>query len=136
MRLSDIFPGRFLTAGEVAEEGEIFTITEVTTEEFGQEGERQSKPVVHFEESPKGLVLNKTNFTSIAKVTGESDTDAWAGHQVTLYPTEVQFQSKMVECIRVKTKVSRTPVAVPAKKVTAAPKAIKTVEADSEEIPF
>jgi hypothetical protein len=64
--------------------------------------------VLFFREEEKGLVLNKTNTTIIAKLYGD-DTDDWVGKPVTLYATEVQFQGDMVDAIRVRNKPPRQP---------------------------
>lgn len=109
MKLNDAYPGKYLKADDVSETGDIFTIASVELEELGQGAEKQVKPVVYFEEDEKGLVLNKTNFKTICEVTGQGDSDDWAGHQITLYQTEVQFGGDMVASIRVKKKVNRNP---------------------------
>jgi hypothetical protein len=58
-----------------------------------------TKPVVHFRDQTKGLVLNATNFGAIANQHGD-ETDDWRGKAVTLYPTRV---GKRVDAIRIRT---------------------------------
>lgn len=144
MKLDDVFPGKYLKASEISEEGETFTISSVELEEVGQGADKQVKPVVYFEETDKGLVMNKTNFKSFAEVTGEGDSDGWPGHQVTLFATQVDFSGKSMEAIRVKKRVARTPAAAgkaasataAAKRPAAAPAEPVAEAPDSGDIPF
>ena len=46
-------------------------------------GSKLSKPIVHFRESDKSLVLNKSNSRAIAGILG-SDTDNWIGKRIAL----------------------------------------------------
>ena len=41
------------------------------------------KPVLHFQDMPQALVLNKTNFTALSLMFGE-DTKDWVGAKVAL----------------------------------------------------
>ena len=73
------------------------TISHVTmTEMDGTE-----KPVLHIQETTKGLVLNKSNINLIVSLYGP-ETDNWAGKPLTLYndPT-VSYAGKQVGGIRV-----------------------------------
>ena len=105
-KLNSMFPSKWLAAADLDEQGNTLTIADVTQERIGQGEEQELKWVVHFREKEKGLVLNKTNATSIASCLGD-DTDEWLGCKVVLYPTEVQFSGKMVEAIRVKEKATK-----------------------------
>ena len=109
MKLNDAYPGKYLKAGDVSETGDVFTIKGCEMEELGQGADKQIKPVLYFEDEEKGFVLNKTNFKTIVELTGQGDSDDWAGVEVTLFTTEVQFGADMVESIRVKKKVNRSP---------------------------
>ena len=66
------------------------------------------KPVIYFRGGKKGLVANKTNCISIEEITKEPDTDNWPGHKVVLFSMPVQFGSKLVDAIRVKSPASNT----------------------------
>ena len=116
MNINDAFPSKYLKASDLPEEGsQQFTIERIEIEEVGQEKTR--KPVIYFEEDNKGLVCNKTNARTIAKVLGTEQFEEWAGKKINLYRAEVDFQGEMIEAIRVKLRV---------------PKA----KQDSDEIPF
>jgi hypothetical protein len=99
MTRNQLFPSRWLKANDIAPDGEEVTIRSVTIEQVGQN--RETKPVVAFEELDRALVCNRTNFSSIADLTGEPDTDNWPGHRVKLVRVHVPFGSKNVEAIRI-----------------------------------
>jgi hypothetical protein len=103
MNRNDIFPSQYLKAADLPDEGaQTFTIEKVEIEEIGKNKEK--KPVIHFHETNKGLVCNKTNWNTICKVAGSEESDEWAGKSIALYRAEVEFQGEMVEAIRVKMK--------------------------------
>lgn len=104
MKASDAFPSRYLSAADL--NGEDFTVVIDRVEEgtVGQGAKAEQRPIAYFRKCKKALVLNKTNFNTIAKVLGIDDSDDWGGHAITLYPTETEFQGEMAECIRVRTK--------------------------------
>ena len=122
----DLFPSNWIKAEQVADADQVVTIVGIKSEKT-KEGRTQR--VLSFKEFPgKFLGLNKTNWNTIAKVTGEPDDDNWIGRRITLFATEVQSPTgEMVLGIRVRT---RAPAAATAKKAQAAP----AEELDGEEI--
>jgi len=119
MKTNDIFPSKYLKAADLPEEGsQTFTIEKVTVEEIGKDKER--KPVVHFDETDKAMVCNKTNWNTIVRVAGSDDSDDWRGKKISLGRAEVEAFGEMVEAIRVRTKTVNT----------------KTKDEDGDEIPF
>jgi len=101
MNINDAFPSKYLKASDLPEEGsQAFTIEKIVIEEIGQNKEK--KPVIFFDEDHRGLVCNKTNANTIAKVLQSQEFDDWIGKTISLYRCEVQFQGDMVEAIRVK----------------------------------
>lgn len=104
MTTHDVFPSKYLKAGDLPEDGTpyIVTIEEVKMEEIGKN--QDEKPVIKFNESNRGMVCNKTNWKTIAKITGSEDSDEWIGKKIGLYRAEVEFQGEMVEAIRVSLK--------------------------------
>ena len=99
MKISQIFPSRWLKAVELGPDGLELTIRKVTLEEVGEE--REQKPVMAFDETDKELVLNITNWNSIADLTGKDDSDDWPGHKIKLVRSKVQYGSKTVDAIRI-----------------------------------
>jgi hypothetical protein len=102
MREADAFPASTIKAEDLELKDAILTITGVEMSEIGQGSDKEIKPFVSFRGTTKKLVLNKTNFSRIVHVTGQPDTDNWAGHQISLYKDMTDFQGKLVPCVRVR----------------------------------
>jgi hypothetical protein len=80
----------------------IGTIGSVESAEFkNDDGSAAVKPVLHFQDMPRALVLNKTNFTALSLMFGE-DTDGWVGENVALCPSRVDFKGKTMPTIKVR----------------------------------
>lgn len=113
--INDAFPSKYIRASDLRGAQPVVVIDHVSTEEVGKD--REEKLVVYFRGKEKGFVLNKTNATKIAALTGSEDTDEWSGRSIRLYAAEVQFGSDIVEAIRVK------PAGTNGKPVTTKPQA-------------
>ena len=100
MKVSTMFPGKFIRADDLGNTEIQCTIADVRAEDVSGDGTNR-KPVLYFEKKEKGLVLNKTNSTVIASSYGD-DTDDWRGKPIVLYPTTTQFQGNLVRCTRVR----------------------------------
>jgi hypothetical protein len=101
MRSTDVFPSKYLKAEELDEDVQV-TIKKVVLEELEQkDGQKADKPVCYFEEGPKGLILNKTNWALIAKQHGD-ESDEWAGKTVILTTVDVDAFGDVVSAIRIK----------------------------------
>ena len=70
-------------------------------EDVGSGQKKERKPICYFNGANKGLVLNVTNFNSIAEFSGEEDSDNWAGKRIALVPARTDFQGRQVDCIRI-----------------------------------
>jgi hypothetical protein len=133
-RVSQVYPSKNLSAADLNDQELTLTISGAEVQSF-DEG---TKLVIYFEEQEKGFVSNLTNSRIISGLYGD-DTDRWIGERITLYPTETQYNGRMVDCIRVKTKRPR-----PAEKAAATKPAGKPArpmtqeEADrgDDDIPF
>lgn len=97
MRISAAFPSTYLKAADLREQQVKVIIDRVELDEIGGE----HKPILYFQGKEKGLVLNKTNANVLAQAYGD-ETESWAGGEVVLFPTMVDFQGRSVEAIRVK----------------------------------
>jgi len=112
-----LYPNEYVAAADLIEAqrktgktGVTLTIASVAVESLKTNRGSEKKPIVRFKEmearaakggSPaKKLVLNKTNAKLIAKMHG-FETEAWAGKQVTLFPTQCEAFGETVDCIRV-----------------------------------
>lgn len=134
MRISEEFSGTWLKAIDLRGHHVPVVISHVKREEIGQGEDREFKPVVYFQNKDKGLVLNKTNGTAIAELHGD-DTDGWEGKPIVLYPTKVQFGSKMVDAIRVEAAVKTPSESAQQPAPAPAPAATPADEFD-DDIPF
>ena len=103
MKLGAMYESKYLKKEDVGD-GMLVTIRAVQLENVALEGQPEdNKPVVYFNETQKGLVLNRTNGSLMIHYLGTDETDQWIGRQVVLYndPT-IQFQGKMVGGIRIR----------------------------------
>lgn len=100
-----MFPSEYLAAVEFKGRDVTLTIKSVSKEDLQMKGgKKERKPVIFFVETPKKLVLNKTNADSIASMYG-TDALLWKGKRVTFYPTKVQCGRDMVDAVRTREKV-------------------------------
>ncbi len=105
MKMSLMFPSDFVKADDLNGKDVTKKIKAVTMDELTMAGGRkETRPVVRFSDAEKKLVLNKTNAITISKMYG-NETDEWIGKQITMYPTETQFGSETVDCIRIRKEV-------------------------------
>ena len=109
MKTKDMFPSKYLTAeSELMDDDNRpldmdVTITGFLVEEFKNDaGDLEEKYVLYFNETVKGLILNKTNYKTLKKVHPVSDTDEWVGKQITLFATEVSYMGDMVWGTRIR----------------------------------
>ena len=112
MKVSQMFPSKYLAAADLQGHAVTVNISSVSIENVGREDKPENKPVLTFSGKEKGLVLNKTNTMVIADAYGD-DTDDWVGKELQLYPDKTQFQGKLVDCLRVRTPVKETDEDIP-----------------------
>lgn len=80
-----LYPGRFLKAGELLGKKVTLTIADVDLEELvGDTGKPQVKCIVSFRETTKKLVACKTNGICLREMWGKQISD-WIGKRVTLF---------------------------------------------------
>ena len=109
MKISQIFPSKYVAAADLNGKPVTLTIRTVTLEEMVTHNEeRVKKPVAWFEKATKGFVMNVTNARIIADLYGD-ETESWAGKRISIYPTRVQAFGKMQDCIRVKPEIPAQP---------------------------
>ena len=101
LSIKTLFPSRFLRPSDLGDTDMLLTIARVSLEDFGSSGYKEQKAVVFFREIDKGFVLNKTNASSIAYLYGDN-TAGWVDKRVLLFKTEVSYQGKQMEGIRVR----------------------------------
>lgn len=104
--VNEMHPSKYFKASDLEDDEMTVTMKTVKQETVGQGAQSEEKWVLYFRGQEKGLVLNKTNTTTIAKLYGD-DTDSWAGKRITLFPTQVDMQGRQVDAIRVKNKAPK-----------------------------
>lgn len=109
MNINNAFPSKYLKSGDLPENGDLaLTIKEVSLETVGQDADAEQKPIVYFDETDKGMVLNKTNALTIANLYGP-ETSGWTGKRIALFATEVDFAGKQTLAIRVRLRAPAAP---------------------------
>jgi hypothetical protein len=83
----DLYPGRFLKAGNFNGKKVTLTIADYRREELeGEDGKKAVKAIVCFKETPMELVACKTNGLCIREMFGVS-LPGWIGKKVILFPS-------------------------------------------------
>lgn len=100
MKTEDVFPSRFLKA-EMLEHDVNVTIDHVILEAVydAQAKEEVKKPVCYFQGKTRGLLLNKTNWSTLADLYGD-ESDTWAGRPIGLTVVEVSAFGEVTKAIR------------------------------------
>lgn len=105
MKISDTFQSKYLKAADLNGRTVRVTIASVFSESMD---DGKVKPIMFFQNAQKGLVLNRTNASTIAMAFGD-DTDNWIGATIELFPQAVAFQGQMQPAIRVKVPADNGP---------------------------
>lgn len=109
MKISEVYPTKYVTAADLQGRTVTLTIKAVTMEEMlTHDNKTVSKPVAWFERTNKGFVMNATNARVIANLYGDN-TDGWTGQRISIYPTQVKAFGKMQDCIRVREEIPAQP---------------------------
>jgi hypothetical protein len=98
MKTSDAFPSRYLQTAAVKGRPIVATISHVEIETVGQGADQKRKPVLYLD-GEKPMVLNRTNFETLADAFGDSD--EWSGHKLKVYVTRTQYAGKAMDGLRV-----------------------------------
>lgn len=93
----ELYPGRFLKAGQLGDKRPTLTIREVIVERLQDDkGQEKVKGVIIFVEVPYQLALNKTNGLCLREMFGR-ELVKWHGRKVTLYRGTVESGSQKGE---------------------------------------
>ena len=121
MRMRDALPGRYLSGDDL--DGEVIvTIDRVVMESFRDPRTRQEsrKPVMYFQRAKRGLIVNRTNWRTVADLYGD-ESDNWTGKRIALAPAMVDAYGKQTKAVRVRPTrppearaTNATPIAEPA----------------------
>lgn len=94
----------FLGGWSFADGDKVLTISKVSEEEFrdAESGGTKKGLVVHFKEEELGMVLNVTNATTIAEVTGTDIMQEWVGKKISVGTSKVKAFGQVHDAIRVR----------------------------------
>lgn len=104
MKVSQLFPSKYVKAADLNGKTVTLTIAKLVMEELGHGPEKERKPVLYFQKATKGLVLNRTNAMTIAGLYGD-ESDHWEGKRISIYPTRIRAFGAMQDTIRVREEV-------------------------------
>lgn len=92
MKLSELFPRRYASGGDLQGKAVALTISKVVFEVMrpSPRAKPEKKPVVYFEEATKGVILGRTLAYQIAEIVGSEDTDHWPNTHVVLFPVPMK----------------------------------------------
>jgi len=99
MKVREMFPPKYLNKDDIVEP-QILTIRECRMEDIEFEENVETKPILYFEEyEDRGLVLNKTNATTLEELYGDSED--WPGKTIEVYvDSSIRFGSKKLGGVR------------------------------------
>lgn len=92
----ELYPGRFIKAGELLGKQVTLKIKSVDLDELEGDKGKKIKGVITFEQTPKQLALNRTNGVCLREMFGRK-LSGWVGKRITIHPAEWNGEP----CIRV-----------------------------------
>lgn len=100
MKLTDIYPPRFLTGKELQRPVTI-TVAYAIFEEVRdfRSGEKKQKPVIYAEGAKRGVVVSKTMNGQLVELFGDIEFEALKGKRFTIYPHKHQTGNIMI-CVK------------------------------------
>ena len=98
MNINDAYPSKYIKEADLQGKPRVLTVARVSVESLDQSS-GETKPVVYFQSTQKGLVLNITNKNVFVLLYG-AETNNWTGRQIELYPSQTDFRGDVVPCIR------------------------------------
>ena len=87
----ELYPGRFLKAGEFKGLDVTLTLVKVSLDELEGNKGKQQKGVLSFRETPKQIALNRTNGECIKAMFGRRLAD-WPGKRITFYAAKINSE--------------------------------------------
>lgn len=96
-------PSKYLEKKDIGR-GALVTIKSIEPRMIENDnGSKDSKWLMYFNEGLKPLILNMTNVQLAARACGSEDTDDWTGKQIVLFvDPNVSYQGKLVGGIRIR----------------------------------
>lgn len=97
MDMRSVYPSKWLKPDDLDPQGNVYVIGQVIMEAIMGEG----KPVIYFRGKEKGLVLNRTNNSTLVGLFG-AESNRWIDKEIILYPSTVIMNGAPQPCIRVR----------------------------------
>src|SRR5262249_38184750 len=132
---SEVFLSKWLKPVDLKGQPVVLKIERAVLEGVKFNGKEETKLVLHFASTGKALTINSTNFDSLVEITGQSDSDNWAGHLIEVFPSTVEVRGETYDCIRVRAPEQPDMLTAKLPKLPPAPKAPPKSDMD-DEIPF
>jgi hypothetical protein len=133
---SEVFPTKWLKATDLKGQPVVLEIERAVLETTKFNGKEQTKLVLYFAGTGKGLGVNATIFDQLVEITGESDSDNWPGHVIEAFPTVVEVRGETFDCVRLRAPQQADMLAAAkAPKLPPAPAPVPKGDMD-DEIPF
>ncbi len=103
MKVTEAFKGNFIEALHVTGKDASLTIAGYDRPDTIKSADKKliDKPILRFQETDKGLILNKTNARTIGLAHG-NEMDEWTGKKVTLFATTCEAFGDRVPCVRIR----------------------------------
>lgn len=100
----EIFESDWIGAADLQGRDALVEIEKVEKAEvFNPKTNKKSyKLALRFKGKVKGFICNRTNATSISKVTGKKEASLWVNQKITLYPTTCKVGRETEPCLRVR----------------------------------
>ena len=88
MKVSEMFPSKYLKGIDLQGKAWRLTIADVKTERMspGKGRPEEEKWILHFQETPKGVILSRTTAYQIAVALDTENAADWVGRAITIYP--------------------------------------------------
>ena len=87
MKVSEMFPSKFLSASDIPMGKQVQVV--IQSIEFETMNDGKQKPILYFQDKQKGMVLNVTNANKIATMHGD-ETQNWIGQHISINSEPVQ----------------------------------------------
>jgi hypothetical protein len=99
---NDVFPSRYLKASDLKNGPEVGKINVAALEDLKDfSGAPAKKLVIYFQRKLKPLIVNRTNWGTIADLYGD-ESDDWAGREIELFATTILMNGKETDTIRIR----------------------------------
>jgi hypothetical protein len=110
---NDVFPSKYLKPSDLKNGPEVGKISVAVLDDLkGFSGTPEKKLVVYFQRKLKPLILNRTNWDSIADLYGD-ESDNWPGCEIEVYATTVPMNGQEKDTIRIRKPSARAKKASP-----------------------